>query len=146
MRFQTPPRSPGAHWILSSSFSPEISPFIRDDSTGPEAPLPVTASVTTLPISTALSRPPPLVLVAQLPAAPALADLSRSDSPVVTMEMDFNASPLPSSLNLHSASMDNMDWLDLNLSAEGVGSLDMAAPAGVFSDFLDPQELQLSWD
>ena len=62
------------------------------------------------------------------------------------MEIDFNENPLPSSLNLHSASMDNMDWLDLNLSAEGVSSLDMAAPVGVFSDFLDSQELQLNWD
>lgn len=140
---------------------PEISPFVRPDGTCQEAPLPVTASVTTLPINTVLSRPPPLVQVAQLPVAslgttPGLADLSSqsllggmlagSASPVVTMEMDFNESPLPSSLNLHSAGMDNMDWLDLNLSAEGVSSLDMSAPVGVFTDFLDSQELQLNWD
>lgn len=62
------------------------------------------------------------------------------------MEMDFNESTLPSSLNLHTASTDNMDWLDLNLSAAGVSSLDMAAPVGVFSDFLDSHELQLNWD
>uniref|UniRef100_H2TZH8 Myocardin related transcription factor Bb n=1 Tax=Takifugu rubripes TaxID=31033 RepID=H2TZH8_TAKRU len=101
------------------------------------------------------------VQVAQLPAAslrarPGLADLSSpsllgrtlacSDSPAVTMEMDFNDSTLPSSLNLNGAGMDNMDWLDLNLSAEGVSSLDISAPAGVFSDFLDSHDLQLNWD
>ncbi|TMS15422.1 Myocardin-related transcription factor B [Larimichthys crocea] len=49
--------------------SGEISPFIRQDPPSEEKPLPVTASVTTLPINTVLSRPPPLVQVAQLPAA-----------------------------------------------------------------------------
>lgn len=140
---------------------PEISPFVRQDATCQETPLPVTASVTTLPINTVLSRPPPLVQVAQPPATslstrPGLADLSspsllggtltRSDSPAVTMEMDFNESALPSSIHLHGTGMDNMDWLDLNLSAEGVSSLDMSAPAAVFSDFLDSHELQLNWD
>ncbi|XP_061568594.1 myocardin-related transcription factor B [Cololabis saira] len=50
--------------------SGEISPFIRHDSPSLDKPLPVTASVTTLPINTVLSRPPPLVQVAQLPTAP----------------------------------------------------------------------------
>ncbi|XP_008302596.1 MKL/myocardin-like protein 2 isoform X2 [Stegastes partitus] len=50
--------------------SGEISPFIRHDPPSQDKPLPVTASVTTLPINTVLSRPPPLVQVAQLPAAP----------------------------------------------------------------------------
>ncbi|CAG5897960.1 unnamed protein product [Menidia menidia] len=50
--------------------SGEIPAFIRQDPPSLDKPLPVTASVTTLPISTALSRPPPLVQVAQLPAAP----------------------------------------------------------------------------
>lgn len=66
-----------------------------------------------------------------------------------SMEVDFNDNALPSSLNLHGANMDNMDWLDLTLSvpAEGVGSLDMSSPVGVFSsDFLDSHELQLNWD
>ncbi|XP_072224862.1 myocardin-related transcription factor B isoform X2 [Leuresthes tenuis] len=49
--------------------SGEISPFIRQDPPSLDKPLPVTANVTTLPINTALSRPPPLVQVAQLPAA-----------------------------------------------------------------------------
>lgn len=48
----------------------EISPFIKQDPPCQDKPLPVTASVTTLPINTVLSRPPPVVQVAQLPAAP----------------------------------------------------------------------------
>ena len=70
-------------------------------------------------------------------------------SPVVSMEVDFNEGTSPSALNLHSANMDNMDWLDLTLSvpAEGVNALDMSAPVGVFSsDFLDSHELHLNWD
>ncbi|KAM3598104.1 uncharacterized protein V6R79_013481 [Siganus canaliculatus] len=49
--------------------SGEISPFIRQDPPFEDKPLPVTASVTTLPINTVLSRPPPVVQVAQQPAA-----------------------------------------------------------------------------
>ncbi|XP_038559325.1 myocardin-related transcription factor B isoform X2 [Micropterus salmoides] len=50
--------------------SGEISPFIRQDPSSQDKRLPVTASVTTLPINTVLSRPPPVVQVAQSPAAP----------------------------------------------------------------------------
>ncbi|XP_040013832.1 myocardin-related transcription factor B isoform X3 [Xiphias gladius] len=50
--------------------SGEISPFIRQDPPSLSKPLPVTASVTTLPINMVLSRPPPMVQVAQLPTAP----------------------------------------------------------------------------
>ncbi|KAM4531832.1 myocardin-related transcription factor B isoform 2-T2 [Odontesthes bonariensis] len=49
--------------------SGEISPFIRQDPPSLDKPLPVTANVTTLPINTALSRPPRLVQVGQLPSA-----------------------------------------------------------------------------
>ncbi|XP_034396418.1 myocardin-related transcription factor B [Cyclopterus lumpus] len=156
--------------------SGEISPFIRQDPPSLEKPLPVTASVTTLPINTVLSRPPPVVQVAQLPAAqlnpsPSLAALTSDTqletllgahtdpqtltlieelhSPVVPMEGYLNENTSPSTLNLHSTNIDNMDWLDLTLSvpAEGVNSLDMSAPVGVFSsDFLDSHELHLNWD
>lgn len=155
---------------------PEISPFIRQDPLSQDKPLPVTASVTTLPINTVVSRPPPVVHVALLPTAPlspshglvALTSDPRLEtlldatlgaptklmedlhSPLVTMEVDFNENMAPSSgLNLHSSSIDNMDWLDLTLSvpAEGVNPLDMSTPVGVFSsDFLDSQELNLNWD
>ncbi|CDQ71895.1 unnamed protein product [Oncorhynchus mykiss] len=42
--------------------SGEISPFIRQDPSFPDKLLPVTASVTTLPFNTVLSRPPPQIL------------------------------------------------------------------------------------
>uniref|UniRef100_A0A3P8SUZ5 Myocardin related transcription factor Bb n=1 Tax=Amphiprion percula TaxID=161767 RepID=A0A3P8SUZ5_AMPPE len=131
--------------------SGEISPFIRHDPPSLDKPLPVTASVTTLPINTALSRPPPLVQVAQQPAAPlspssGLASALTSDSQletlldgtldavprklklmeelhsaVVAMEVDFSENTPPSALNLHSTNMDNMDWLDLTLSVPAEG-------------------------
>lgn len=158
------------------SFFSEISPFIRQDPPSLDKPLPVTASVTTLPINTVLSRPPPLIQVAQPPAAPlnpsiALAALTSNaqletlldgaepqklklmtelHSPEVAMDVDFNESAPPCALNLHgSNNIDSMDWLDLTLSvpAEGVNSLDMSMPVGVFSsDFLDSHELHLDWD
>lgn len=161
------------HFLLCTCFS-EISPFIGQDITHQDKPLPVTASVTTLPINTVLSRPPPVVQVAQLPAAPlnsatSLADLPSASrletildgtlaacteelrSAMAAVEVDFNESTLPPSLNLHvtNMDMDNMDWLDLSLSvpAEGVNSLDLSAQVGVFSsDFLDSHELQLNWE
>lgn len=160
--------------MLFMCFS-EISPFIRQDPPCQDKPLPVTASVTTLPINTVLSRPPPVVQVAQLPAAPlntasSLAALpsdtqleslldgtlgARTESQTLmeelhsSMEVDFNEHTLSPSLNLHSTNMENMDWLDLTLSVptDGVNPLDMSAPVGVFSsDFLDSHELQLNWD
>ncbi|XP_068191959.1 myocardin-related transcription factor B isoform X2 [Antennarius striatus] len=160
--------------------SGEISPFIRQNPPSQDKPLPVTASVTTLPINTVLSRPPPVVQVAQLPPAqmnpsaslevltsdtqlkslldgilnthaepPTLKLIEELQSPLVTMEVDTIENMPPSSMNLHSANIDSMDWLDLNLSVQagGVSSLDMSTPAGVFSsDFLDSSELQLNWD
>lgn len=55
----------------------------------------------------------------------------------------------PSGPNLDNSNIDNMDWLDLTLSApaEGVNPLDMSISVGVFSpDFLDSHELQMNWD
>uniref|UniRef100_A0A672YAV6 Myocardin related transcription factor Bb n=1 Tax=Sphaeramia orbicularis TaxID=375764 RepID=A0A672YAV6_9TELE len=146
--------------------SGEISPFIRQDPLSVDKPLPVTASVTTLPINTVLSRPPALVQVAQLPAAPldppntqletllhtetqTLKLMEELHSPLVTMEVDFDENTPPSALNLHNTNMDSMDWLDLTLSVptEGVHAMDMSTPVGVFSsDFLDSHEMHLSWD
>ncbi|XP_028267544.1 myocardin-related transcription factor B isoform X2 [Parambassis ranga] len=142
--------------------SGEISPFIRQDPPSLNKALPVTASVTTLPINTVLSRPPPLVQVAHLPVTPlnssTLLDVTETQklklmeelhSPAVTMEGDFNDSTSASALNLHNSNMDSMDWLDLTLSvpAEDVNALDISVPGGVFSsDFLDSHELNLNWD
>ncbi|XP_040047367.2 myocardin-related transcription factor B isoform X1 [Gasterosteus aculeatus] len=152
--------------------SGEISPFTRQHPPSLDKPLPVTASVTVLPVNTASSRPPALVQVARPPAAqlepsPSSGALTSANqletllgahtqtlklteevhSPAVTMEGYLNEDTSPSAL--HSTNMDNMDWLDLTLSvpAGGVNSLDMSAPVGVFSsDFLDSHELHLSWD
>ncbi|XP_030645844.1 myocardin-related transcription factor B [Chanos chanos] len=48
--------------------SGEISPLVKHDPLSLDKMLPVTASVTTLPINTVLSRPPPQVQVAQPPS------------------------------------------------------------------------------
>uniref|UniRef100_A0A8D3EB37 Myocardin related transcription factor Bb n=1 Tax=Scophthalmus maximus TaxID=52904 RepID=A0A8D3EB37_SCOMX len=150
--------------------SGEISPFIKHDHPSQDKPLPVTASVTTLPVNMVLSRPPPVVQVAQVPTAPlepspgvaaldSLLDctlgtdagpqtlklIEELHSPIVAMDVDFTDNTPPSAFSMHSANMDNMDWLDLTLSvpAEGVNPLDMSVTSvGVFSsDFLDADEL-----
>ncbi|MGH0118781.1 UNVERIFIED_CONTAM: hypothetical protein FKN15_062243 [Acipenser sinensis] len=48
--------------------SGEISPFVREEPSGSAKLIPVTASITTLPVNTALSRPPPQVQVAPPPS------------------------------------------------------------------------------
>lgn len=159
-----------------SFFFLEMSPFARQNPPSLEKPLAVTASVTTLPINTVLSRPPPLVQVAQMPGellnpstdlepltsrneletlldstleAQKLKLMEELNSPVVTMDVNFSENLPPSDVNLTNATVENMDWLDLTLSvpAEGINPLDMSVPEGVFSsDFLDSHELQLNWD
>lgn len=153
----------------------EISPFIRQEPPGLDKPLPVTASVTTLPINTVLSRPPPLVQVAQLPgstlnSSATLTGLTSNTQLENLLDNTLDAktqklklteelqSPMeelliestpPSGPNLDNSNIDNMDWLDLTLSApaEGVNPLDMSISVGVFSpDFLDSHELQMNWD
>ncbi|XP_056143553.1 myocardin-related transcription factor B isoform X2 [Lampris incognitus] len=170
--------------------SGEIAPFIRQDSPSLDKLLPVTASVTTLPINTVLSRPPHQVQVAQpptpaptpdpSPSLPTLATgssletllegvlvagtgprtlrlmeelhsqlLQHPSSPVETMELDFIDNTPPSAFHLQNTNLDNMDWLDLTMPVctEGANPLAMSSPMGVFSsEFLDSQELQLSWD
>ncbi|KAM6967282.1 myocardin-related transcription factor B isoform 2-T2 [Tautogolabrus adspersus] len=147
--------------------SGEISPFIRQDPPSQDKPLPVTASVTTLPINTVSSRPPPLVQVAQLPTSPlnpstSLATLASNPKldtlldnyhtepqTLETME-ELQPSPVAMEVDLiESTNLINMDWLDLTMSVAGggVNSLDMSAPVGVFSsDFLNSHELHLNWD
>lgn len=113
----------------------EISPLVRLHPPSQEKPLAVTASITTLPVNTVLSRPPPMVHVAHPPQTLKLMEVLNS-----TMEVDFDDGALQ---------QDNMDWLDLTLSvpAEGVASLDVSSPVGVFSpDFLESHELQLNWE
>ncbi|XP_037331514.2 myocardin-related transcription factor B isoform X2 [Pungitius pungitius] len=130
--------------------SGEISPFIRQHPPSLEKPLPVTASVTVLPVNTASSRPPPVVQVARrLPAPPppppplspsgslgALTSTSQLETLLgahtqtlkLTEEVHPPAVSMEGYLNesrspsaLHSTNMDNMDWLDLTLSVPAEG-------------------------
>ncbi|XP_062263984.1 myocardin-related transcription factor B isoform X1 [Platichthys flesus] len=122
--------------------SGEISPFIKQDPPSLDKPLPVTASVTTLPVNMVLSRPPAMVQVAQPPTPPlkpssglsVLISDTQLDSLLdctlpadtepqtlklmeelhspITMEVDFNVNAPPSAFTLHNANMDNMDNMD----------------------------------
>ncbi|XP_062846385.1 myocardin-related transcription factor B [Trichomycterus rosablanca] len=141
----------------------EISPLIREEPLSQDKRLPVTASVTTLPVSTALSRPPPQVHVAHMPNFVALASdhqlekllegtlapdtephglrlmeellLEPHHSPMDTGHLSFSHSPLPS---LQDTNLENMEWLELNVP----GTTGISPPAGVFSsDFLDTHDL-----
>lgn len=145
-------------------FPSEISPLIREDCRSQEKCLPVTASVTTLPISTALSRPPPQIHVAHMPNFVALASdhqlekllegtlvpdtephsirlmeellMEPRHSPMNTSHLTFSHSPLQS---LQDTNLDNMEWLELNVP----GTTGISLPAGVFSsEFLDTHDLQ----
>ncbi|XP_059414635.1 myocardin-related transcription factor B-like isoform X1 [Carassius carassius] len=137
--------------------SGEISPLSRQDASLDKL-LPVTANITTLPINTVLSRPPPQIHVARRPnqtqAPPsnleALASdnqllnqlLERPHSPMDTSDLTFTDT-LPSTLTLQDAGLDNMEWLDLTLP----GRAGLCSPTAVFSsDFLDSTDLQLHWD
>ncbi|KAM4598755.1 myocardin-related transcription factor B [Polymixia lowei] len=151
--------------------SGEIAPFIRQDPPCLDKLIPVTANVTTLPINTVLSRPPPQIQVAQPPAPTldpasslvALASdtqletllegtlhrLEHPHSPMDTMELDFSDNTPPSAFHLQNTNLGNMEWLDLTIpvAEEVVNPLGMSSPVGVFSsDFLDSHELQLNWD
>nr|XP_057904915.1 myocardin-related transcription factor B isoform X2 [Doryrhamphus excisus] len=118
--------------------SGEIAPFIKQDPPSINKRLPVTPSVTLLPVNTVLSRPPPLVQVAHVPPT-ALAPDSRLDS-----LLSADAEPLKLMEELHS-DLHAMDWLDLTLcpAAEGVDAETVSTPEGVFTttDFLNAHEL-----
>ncbi|XP_060799116.1 myocardin-related transcription factor B isoform X2 [Neoarius graeffei] len=150
--------------------SGEISPLLQDVLSTDKL-LPVTASVTTLPINTALSRPPPQVHVAHMPSLVALASdhqleallegtLPPNTEPRALRLMEELHSQLlepphspmdtselrfstssPPSLHLHDTNLDNMEWLELTTP----GPAGISAPAAIFSsDFLDSHDLQ--WD
>ncbi|XP_061761311.1 myocardin-related transcription factor B isoform X2 [Nerophis ophidion] len=119
--------------------SGEISPFIKQEPPSMDKRLPVTPSVTLLPVNTVLSRPPPLVQVAHMPPT-TLAPDPRLDS-LLSAGVE---EPLKLIEELHSE-LHAMDWLDLTLCspAEGVDAAAVsAAPEGVFTaDFLTAHEL-----
>uniref|UniRef100_W5LEJ6 Myocardin related transcription factor B n=1 Tax=Astyanax mexicanus TaxID=7994 RepID=W5LEJ6_ASTMX len=150
--------------------SGEISPLIRQDPLAPEKLLPVTASVTMLPINTVLSRPPPQVQVAHPPEPlPSLVALATDHQLEALLEGTLSGEAEPRTLRLmeelhsqlldqphspmdtdelafsdsppHSLHLDNMEWLDLTAP----GPAGISATAGVFSsDFLDSHDLH--WD
>lgn len=116
----------------------EILPFIKPEPQSLEQRLPVTASVTTLPINTVLCRPPAVVHVAERPVplvhTPVLKRTEELHAPLPNVHMDFDENTSDSRLH-HE---DSMDWLDLT---------DMTAHMGIFSsDFLDSNEMHLNWE
>uniref|UniRef100_A0A8C8IM65 SAP domain-containing protein n=1 Tax=Oncorhynchus tshawytscha TaxID=74940 RepID=A0A8C8IM65_ONCTS len=143
--------------------SGEISPFIRLDPSFPDKLLPVTASVTTLPFNTVLSRPrprsrwparppPPLTPDNQLeaflectlkgetePQTLRLMEELHSQllehSPMDTDTTGFNnVSAPPSSYHLDHTNLDNMEWLDLTMPGPTGGLNPLGLPpSGVFS-------------
>lgn len=127
-------------YIFSDLYFLEILPFIKHEPQGLDKPLPVTASVTTLPINTVLCRPPAVVQVAQLPVPSTqthpLKQLEELHSPLTNMEMDFAESTPGSDSNLHNE--DGMDWLDV---------ADTLTHVSIFSsDFLDSHDMHLNWE
>uniref|UniRef100_A0A8C9RPW4 Myocardin related transcription factor B n=1 Tax=Scleropages formosus TaxID=113540 RepID=A0A8C9RPW4_SCLFO len=96
--------------------SGEISPFIRQDLPPLTKTLPVTASITTLPINTVLSRPPPQVQVAPPPSltldsTPSLATLASDNQLEAFLEGTLSGEPEPRTLGLadelHCQLLDN---------------------------------------
>ncbi|XP_055045517.2 myocardin-related transcription factor B isoform X1 [Misgurnus anguillicaudatus] len=147
--------------------SGEISPMTRQDPSL-DKHLPVTANITTLPINTVLSRPPPQIHVARTPNQPqvALASdnqleallgeteprtlrlieelksqlLDQPHSPMDTSDLTFSDAQTPA-LHLQDTGLD-MEWLDLTIP----GTAGISSPAVFSSDFLDSPDLQLHWD
>ncbi|XP_077414291.1 myocardin-related transcription factor B isoform X2 [Vanacampus margaritifer] len=92
--------------------SGEMSPFLKVEPPDANKRVPVTPSVTLLPVNTVLSRPPPRVQVAHMPA-------DELPLPLVAMETETG-----DSVDAESE-LSGMDWLDLSVStAEGVFSTD----------------------
>ncbi|XP_077355180.1 myocardin-related transcription factor B isoform X2 [Festucalex cinctus] len=92
--------------------SGEMSPFLKAEPPDANKRVPIMPSVTLLPVNTVLSRPPPRVQVAHMPA-------DELPLPLVALETELgDAVDAESDLN-------GMDWLDLSVSAaEGVFATD----------------------
>ncbi|XP_051569553.1 myocardin-related transcription factor B-like isoform X2 [Myxocyprinus asiaticus] len=154
--------------------SGEISPLTRQDPLLDKL-LPVTANVTTLPINTVLSRPPPQIHVARTPNQPQVPPPSMvalaSDNQLEALLEDAEPrtlrlmEELKNQLLEPNSPMDTSDLtftdtptyaihlqdttLDnmewLNLTMPGPAGI--SSPAPVFSsDFLDSSDLQLHWE
>ncbi|XP_051988553.1 myocardin-related transcription factor B-like isoform X2 [Xyrauchen texanus] len=154
--------------------SGEISPLTRQDHL-PDRHLPVTASVTTLPINTVLSRPPPQIHVARTPnqshlPPPSMVALA-SDNQLEALLEDAEPQTLRLIEELKNQMLEPnspMDTSDLTFTDTPTYAihlqdttldnmewlnLTMPGPAGISSpapdfssDFLDSSDLQLHWE
>ncbi|XP_077069558.1 myocardin-related transcription factor B isoform X2 [Siphateles boraxobius] len=154
--------------------SGEISPLARQDPSLDKL-MPVTVNITTLPINTVLSRPPPRIHVARTPnqtqaPPPSLLTLASDNQLEVLLE---DAGPQSQRLmeelknQLLERSHSPMDTSDLtftdtppstfHLQETGLDNMEwldltIPGPAGISSptvfssDFLDSTDLQLHWD
>ncbi|KAK7168129.1 hypothetical protein R3I94_002243 [Phoxinus phoxinus] len=154
--------------------SGEISPLARQDPSLDKL-MPVTVNITTLPINTVLSRPPPRIHVARTPnqtqaPPPSLLTLASDNQLEVLLE---DAGPQSQRLmeelknQLLERSHSPMDTSDLtftdtpsstlHLQDTGLDNMEwldltIPGPAGISSptvfssDFLDSTDLQLHWD
>lgn len=168
------------YWFLCCLYfvflsCPEISPLIRQDPLSLDKLLPVTASVTMLPINTALSRPPPQVHVAHPPEPPpSLVALASDHQLEALLEGTLSADTEPRALRLmeelHSQLLEQPHSLmdtdelafpdtphpplhlhDTNLDnmewldLTAPGPTSISAPAVFSSDFLDSHDLNWDW-
>ncbi|XP_067276691.1 myocardin-related transcription factor B isoform X2 [Pseudorasbora parva] len=154
--------------------SGEISPLARHDPSLDKLQ-PVTVNITTLPINTVLSRPPPQIHVARTPnqtqAPPPSQVALASDNQLEALLEDAESQSQRLMEELKSQLLERphspMDTSDLTFSDMGPSSLHLQdtgldnmewldltipGPAGISSptvfssDFLDSTDLQLHWD
>uniref|UniRef100_A0A9J7X8R9 Myocardin related transcription factor Bb n=1 Tax=Cyprinus carpio carpio TaxID=630221 RepID=A0A9J7X8R9_CYPCA len=155
--------------------SGEISPLSRQDPSLDKL-LPVTANITTLPINTVLSRPPPQIHVARTPnqtqAPPSSLVALASDNQLEALLEDAEPRTLRLMEELKNQLLERphspMDTSDLTftdtppsalplhdagldnmewLDLTNPGRAGICSPTAVFSsDFLDSTDLQLHWD
>ncbi|KAJ8363859.1 hypothetical protein SKAU_G00126900 [Synaphobranchus kaupii] len=111
--------------------SGEIPPFIRQDTPSSAKMSPVTASITTLPVNTVLSRPPPQVQVAPPPslgldAVPSLATLASDNQLEAFLEGTLSGDGEPRTLGLMEEL--HCQLLDQPHSPMDTSELSFAAP------------------
>ncbi|KAG1968849.1 myocardin-related transcription factor B isoform X2 [Pimephales promelas] len=154
--------------------SGEISPLARQDPSLDKL-MPVTVNVTTLPINTVLSRPPPRIHVARTPnhtqaPPPSLLTLASDNQLEVLLEdagqqsqrlmeelknqlLERSHSPMDTSdLTFTDTPPSTLHLQDTGLDNMEWLDLTIPGPAGISSptvfssDFLDSTDLQLHWD
>ncbi|XP_045077213.1 myocardin-related transcription factor B-like isoform X2 [Coregonus clupeaformis] len=118
--------------------SGEISPFIRQDPSFPDKLLPVTASVTTLPFNTVLSRPPPQIQVARPvptlnpPAPPSLTALATDNQLEAFLDGTLARETEPRTLRLmeelHSQLLEHSPHSPMDMDTDTTGFNNISAP------------------